>query len=318
MKLLYDPVFLEHNTGMHPENHKRLEAFGELPITPAPSGEEYLTLIHRPEYIEKVKRACEGGLHLDQDTATSPGSFEAALRAVGATIQAAEQGDFVLARPPGHHAYSDRASGFCLFNNVSIAAEYLARQGKKVLICDFDGHLGDGTSHIFYESKQVMYWSLHQYPAFPGHGWTNEIGKGEGKGYTIMGPLPPGSGDDIFMNAFTSFLPIAEQFEPDIIAVSAGFDAHQYDLLLELRTSATTYYRIGELLRERFPSIFATLEGGYNVEELPRCVFNFLAGINGEPIPFPEKQTETPLQIWQTYELNLQSAIMQLRQFWKF
>lgn len=163
-----------------------------------------------------------------------------------------------------------------------------------------------------------MYWSLHQYPAFPGHGWTNEIGKGEGRGYTVMAPLPPGSGDDIFMNAFTSFLPVAEQFEPDFVAVSAGFDAHQYDLLLELRTSASTYHRIGELLRERFPAIFATLEGGYNVEELPRCVYNFLAGINGEPMPYPEKQTETPLQTWQTYELNLQSAIMQLRQFWKF
>lgn len=100
MKLLYDPVFLEHNTGMHPENHKRLEAFGELPVTLAPNGEEFLTLIHHPEYIEKVKRACEGGIHLDQDTATSPGSFEAALRAVGATIQAAEQGDFALVRPP--------------------------------------------------------------------------------------------------------------------------------------------------------------------------------------------------------------------------
>ena len=317
MKLLYDPVFLEHNTGMHPENRKRLEAFDDLPITPAPNGEEYLELIHTKEYIEKVKQSCAHGLHLDNDTATSVGSYEAAIRAVGATIQAVENGDFALARPPGHHAYPDKASGFCLFNNVAIAAEYLARQGKKVLICDFDGHLGDGTSHIFYESKQVMYWSLHQFPAFPGHGWTNEIGKGEGRGYTLMGPLPPGSGDDIFLNAFMSFLPVAEQFEPDVVAVSAGFDAHQYDLLLELRTTTNTYYRIGKLLRERFPHIFATLEGGYNVEELPKCVESFLSGINDQPAPHQERETDSTMQTWQTYELNIQGAVLQLRQFWK-
>jgi acetoin utilization deacetylase AcuC-like enzyme len=318
MKLIYDPVFLEHDTGMHPENRKRIEAFAKIPPIQAPNGEQYLELIHTPGYIENVKRACAAGLHLDPDTMTSPGSYEAAIRAVGATIMAAEQGDFALARPPGHHAYPEKASGFCLFNNVSIAAEYLARQGKKVLICDFDGHLGDGTSAIFYKSPQVMYWSLHQFPAFPGHGWTNEIGEGPGRGYTLMAPLPPGSGDDIFMNAFESFLPIAEQFAPDVVAVSAGFDAHQYDLLLELRTTAGTYYRMGALLRERFSHIFATLEGGYNIEELPKCVDNFVSGINGAPMPHKEKPTETSMQIWQHYELNLQSAMLHLHSHWKF
>ena len=317
MNLLFDPVFLEHDTGMHPENRKRLESLGNLAVTPAPDGESYLRLIHTDEYIDKVKRACEYSMHLDSDTATSPRSYEAAIRAVGATIQAAEKGDFALVRPPGHHAYADRASGFCLFNNISIAAEYLARQGKKVLIFDFDGHLGDGTSYIFYESKQVMYWSLHQYPAFPGHGWTNEIGRNEGRGFTVNMPLPPGSADDIFLNAIHSLLPVAQQFEPDVVAVSAGFDAHQYDLLLELRTTATAYYQIGKILRDNFNSVFATLEGGYNVEELPKCIHNFVAGINGESMPHPEKHTDSTHQVWQTYELNLQSAILQLRQFWK-
>lgn len=317
MKLLYDPISLEHDTGMHPENHKRLEAFGGLTVTPSPNGEAYLPLIHTPQYIDKVKKACEYGLHLDADTATSPHSYEAAIRAVGATILAADQGDFALVRPPGHHAYPNRASGFCIFNNVSIAAQYLANQGKKVLIFDFDGHLGDGTSAIFYETKQVMYWSLHQFPAFPGHGWTNEIGKNEGRGYTLNMPLPPGSADDIFLNAIETFMPIAEQFEPDAVAVSAGFDAHQYDLLLELRTTANIYHIIGKMLRERFSHIFATLEGGYNVEELPKCVYNFLAGINGQPVPHPEKPTESDVRTWQNYELNQQSALIQLRQFWK-
>ncbi len=317
MKLLFDPVFLEHDTGMHPENHKRLDSLGPLPVTPAPNGESYLTLIHTPQYIEKVKRACEYGIHLDADTATSPHSYEAAIRAVGATIMAAEQGDFALVRPPGHHAYPNRASGFCIFNNIAIAAQYLANQGKKVLIFDFDGHLGDGTSAIFYESTQVMYWSMHQFPAFPGHGWTNEIGKNEGRGYTLNMPLPPGSADDIFISAIETLMPIAEQFAPDVVAVSAGFDAHQYDLLLELRTSANVYYLIGKMLRERFSHLFATLEGGYNVEELPKCIYNFQAGINGETVPYPEKPTESDVRTWQTYELNQQSALIQLRQFWK-
>ncbi len=273
MQLIYNPVFLEHDTGMHPENKKRLTSLGDLPVTEVENGEKYLTLVHTPEYIQSVEKACMIGGHIDNDTIVSPGSFEAAIYAVGATIMASETGDFALTRPPGHHAHIDRSSGFCIFNNIAIAAQYHANKGKRVLIFDFDGHLGDGTVKFFNTSDRVLYWSLHQYPAFPGGGDAHEIGAGKGEGYTINVPLPPGSGDEIYMDAVETFMPIAKEFNPDIVAVSAGFDSHQYDLLLDLRLSLNAYYKIGRLLSENFDNVFATLEGGYNIEVFPKCLF---------------------------------------------
>lgn len=318
MKILYHPVVLEHDTGMHPENRKRLEIFTELEVSELFEGESYLELIHTPQYIERVRKACRAGAHLDPDTVTSPGSFAAACYAVGATIKASETGDLALVRPPGHHAYPDRASGFCLFNNVAIAVQKLVREGKRVLIFDFDGHLGDGTSAIFYETDQVMYWSIHQYPAFPGHGYVDEIGRGKGRGFNIMVPVPPGSADDIFLGAIQNYLPIAEQFEPDIVAVSAGFDAHQYDLLLDLKVSTGAFYKIGKLLHERFAGrLFATLEGGYNVVELQHSVFSFLAGVNGLPNPYSSAPTTSGLRVHEAYEINLNAGLTLLKEFWK-
>jgi acetoin utilization deacetylase AcuC-like enzyme len=318
MEFIYNQIFLQHETGMHPENPKRLAGFSDLPDTPVPSGEPYLGLIHTPRYIQEVKAACAQGRLISQETPTSPGSWEAAIRAVGATLLAAERNDFALVRPPGHHAYPDHSSGFCLFNNISIAAQKLANEGKKVLILDIDGHLGDGISHIFYGNHQVMYWSVHQYPAFPGWGWIDEFGTDMGEGYTLNVPLPPGAGDDIFQDAIRTFLPVAQQFEPDVVAVAAGFDGHKYDLLLDLRLTFNSFHWVGKTLAAHFPNIFATLEGGYSIGELRRCAESFMAGINGEELIHLEKATESSRSVWDTYDINCHSAISNLQPYWKF
>ncbi len=319
MNILTNPIFLEHDTGSHPENRKRIEVFSE-PATQIPiDGSEYLELVHQSGYIKKVREACENQLgRLDGDTLVSARSYEAAVAAVGMTLTASNQGDFALVRPPGHHAYPGRASGFCLFNNIAIAVQAQVQRGKKVLIIDFDGHLGDGTSDIFYQSDDVLFFSMHQFPAFPGMGRSTEIGEKKGKGYTINIPLPPGSGDDIFLHAFRNYLSVFDQFQPDLIAVSAGFDAHRLDPLLQLNISLSSFYKLGKRIRKMKTPNFAVLEGGYLVEYLEKGVYNFLAGINGDDMPYEENVTTSNQQIWQQYEMDLHAGMSCLSPYWKF
>jgi acetoin utilization deacetylase AcuC-like enzyme len=316
MKIIYNDVFLLHDTGGHPESKRRFEAFQNLESTDIIDGRPYLDLVHNGQYIAEVEAMCEFSMALDPDTPCSANSFKAATAAAGATVQASFTGDFALVRPPGHHAYPGRGSGFCLFNNIAIAAQNLVEQGKKVLIIDFDGHFGDGTSSIFYETDDVLCISWHEYPAFPGSGHHSDIGKGKGEGFNINIPLPSGSGDDLFMDAFKTFLPILRQFNPDVVGVSAGFDSHKSDMMLGLRVSVDSYYNVGQLITDNFSNVFAVLEGGYNSDILKKGVENFLAGINGEIKPHTENLSDTDIKLMDVYENNCNSLILKLRNYW--
>jgi acetoin utilization deacetylase AcuC-like enzyme len=317
LHLIYNPIFLEHDTGMYPENKKRLSSLTDLPEQEIINGEKYLQLVHTPEYIEQIRQACQKGGYLDEDTIVSPESFRAATYAVGATIMASKCQGFALSRPPGHHAHPDRSSGFCLFNNIAIAVQNLVNEGKKVLIFDFDGHFGDGTCDFFYNSNKVMFWSIHQFPGFPGGGDADEIGEGEGRGYTINVPLPINSGDEIFMDAIETFLPVAKEFAPDVVALSAGFDSHQYDMLTDLRISANSYYKIGKIISANFDNIFASLEGGYNIKVFSDCLCNFMDGINNKELRYNEPETDSMIQVYYEYEGRKSLVTQLLRKYWK-
>lgn len=316
MRPIFDPVCLRHDTGFHPESARRLAGAG-FEETTVPGGGEWLESVHTAAHVERVRQACLRGIDLDGDTAVSPGTFEAALRAVGATLRAAEEGGFAITRPPGHHASADRASGFCFFNNIAIAARKLADSGKKVLIFDFDGHMGDGTAAIFAQDPRVLYWSIHQYPAFPGTGREEEIGTGPGAGYTVNVPLPPGSGDDLFMEGILHTLPVARAFAPDVVAVSAGFDAHQLDPLLDLNVTEHSFHAVGRLLSDSFGEVFATLEGGYEPGALRRSIAAFLDGFNGGRLEAADKPTTSSFKLHDEFGMRLCHLEECLAPVWK-
>lgn len=317
MELIYHPLFLEHETGDYPENKKRLLSFGKLPQQNIPSGLEFLSLVHEPNYLRLVKEKSSRGEALNAETPSSPRSYEVALKAVGAAVMASEKNGFALLRPPGHHAYPHRSSGFCFFNNVAIAAQNLVRQGKRVAILDFDGHHGDGTEHVFYDNDKVLTLSIHQYPAFPHEtGWYDRIGRGKGKGFNINVPLPPQSGDDIFEDVMHSFIPYLEKFQPDVLAISAGFDSHEHDYLLDLRLTYRSYYKLGKLLARKFPNSFAVLEGGYDPELLSKGVYSFIAGLRGLKMPYASHATESSINVFQEYEMRSDSLMGLLKEYW--
>lgn len=282
MKKIFNKKFLDHNISSDFEGGYRLRAFSDLPDTYC-EGEPYLSLVHTNSYIQNIKDCCLNGETMAEIKLT-PASYEAACLAVGLSIKASEDGAFAIVRPPGHHASTDKASGFCLFNNIAIASQKLANEGKKVFILDIDGHHGDGTQWIFYESKQVFYCSIHQQNTFPYTGTLLEFGKGQGIGYTLNIPIAPNSGEKGFLAAIHKAIDTALKFEPDVIAVSAGFDGYRKDKLLELNLPLHAFYECGFQLSKTFKNIFAVLEGGYH-DDLRECVDNFVEGINKGALP---------------------------------
>ncbi|MBC8319788.1 MAG: histone deacetylase family protein [Bacteroidetes bacterium] len=278
MKIIFNSKFLMHNQQNWAAGSYLLEHFPKKYGNTDVNGESYITLVHTEEHKKSIYNACINGDTV-AESLLSPDSYEAAISAVGLTIMASEQGDFAVVRPPGHHADRERAAGLCLFNNIAIATQKLVNEGKKVFIFDFDGHHGDGTQSIFYNSNRVFFCSVHQLFAYPFSGFANEKGSGKGTGFTLNLPLMAGSGDKEFLDALHIAITAAMRFNPDVVGVSAGFDGYEKDSLLLLKYTKKAYYECGLRLRRTFPIVFGVLEGGYH-NELLECVEAFVEGVN--------------------------------------
>ncbi len=279
MKILFNKKFIGfHHRKYYEEASYRLQAFADKYEDSWADGAEYLSLIHPEEYHNNFKAACEKGDRI-AEVNLSPESYEAALLAVGLTVKASQTGDFAAVRPPGHHAMRNEAAGFCFFNNVAIAAQKLANEGKKVFILDIDGHHGDGTQSIFYDNPDVFFCSIHQQWAYPGTGFPTETGIGVGVGKTLNIPILAGGKDIDLYSALNKAIAAAKDFGADVLAVSAGFDGYESDNLLELNFTIKGYYECGLRLRRAFPNMFAVLEGGYHDDVLD-CVEAFVEGVN--------------------------------------
>jgi acetoin utilization deacetylase AcuC-like enzyme len=305
--IVFDPIFLKHDPGpMHPESPQRLIAVQEaiksldIPISgisARPATRQELALVHSPKYIERILDMKVNELtYLDPDTAISPRSQEAALKAAGGVIEAVDkimQGDlkraFCAVRPPGHHAERDQAMGFCIFNNIAIgAAHALSRRHlSRIAIVDWDLHHGNGTQKAFYDTDEVLYISLHEYPFYPGSGRETEKGEGKGLGYTINLPQVAGSSDDDYRNAFQEIIiPALDNYRPELIMISAGFDAHRDDPLGDLYLSTELYGEMTAVLVEMAKQhskgrVVSVLEGGYNLQALRDSVTIHLKELAG-------------------------------------
>jgi len=349
--VIFTPKYYKHHTGAgHPETSKRLKVImNEMEklnlfsvasecelVEPELARIEDLELVHTAEHIQLVKNTCEhgGGLLDLGDTVVSPESFEVARYAVGGALKAVDvvlgeavKNAFALVRPPGHHAGQYYAAGFCVFNNVAVAAAHLIERldFERVLILDVDAHHGNGTQEIFYNTKKVLYISLHEDPReFPGTGFMDEIGKGEGFGYNVNIPFPFRVGDKTYLKAIDEIVvPIARQYAPQFVFVSVGYDGYYGDPVARLSLSAAAYPLIfskilnlaSTLCQDRF---VAVLEGGYNLRRLGKLAVSTVSKMAGFPYSVQDRRPPVSLRAEKRAEKIVEEVKEVQSAFWSF
>jgi acetoin utilization deacetylase AcuC-like enzyme len=294
---LEHPSSLEHDTGGHPEQPARIVAIqreleqrgwlGFERVSSPAVERELLTAVHPEPYVQSIERlSAGGGGALDLDTVASAGSFDAALHAAGGAVRMVEllldgeaERGFSAHRPPGHHAIPTRAMGFCLFNNAAVAARFAldVRGLERVMIFDWDVHHGNGTNDIFHSSPEVLFVSIHQWPLYPGSGSASDVGEGEGEGFTVNLPVPAGTGDDAYLSLVDGVVaPLARDYRPELVLISAGYDAHRDDPLADCMLTEDGFSAMTHAIRRVADAAGAplgcVLEGGYALGALGRSV----------------------------------------------
>ncbi|MCS7386337.1 MAG: histone deacetylase [archaeon GB-1867-005] len=344
--VIYSEKYLKHRTGNHPESPARLKRAiatiresklsmqGHVEIVPPEKASlEDVAKVHDRSLINEIKDLAErGGGLIAPDTVVSPNSFEVALLAAGGAIKGVKlaiRGGknriFALIRPPGHHASHGIAKGFCIFNNIAIAAHKALELGvKRVLILDWDAHHGDGTQKIFYETDKVLYISTHQdgRTLYPGTGFINEVGREEGEGYNINIPLPPGATGTQAVKAIEEIvLPIVDEYKPEIVMISAGYDAHHADMISDLKFTTNTYYKLAEISTSISKAhansrMIALLEGGYHLKYMPLSVLNTLCAMAEKEPEHTENEHYTHPSIERYVELLIKKIKRVLSKYW--
>jgi acetoin utilization deacetylase AcuC-like enzyme len=337
--LIHTDRFRDHRTPPgHPERVERAEVMqsiasawkqrGRVVQAPRPATHAELARVHSQAYLAKIDAMAGRAVSIDSDTYTSPETRDVALLAAGAAIGAVEAivqsrdtRVMALVRPPGHHAERERAMGFCFYNSVAAAAAHALSLGmERVVVMDYDVHHGNGTQWMFYEDPRVLYVSTHQYPFYPGTGAAEDVGRGKGAGFTLNVPLEAGSTDGDYAEVFKALvIPVIDQFKPELVLISAGYDAHERDPLARMRLSTHGYSRLTKSLCDVADThchgrVVAVTEGGYDLTALKACLESSMSILDGAP---PAEPKEAPMAATQRSRMAIAAVRSAQGKYWK-